>query len=94
MKIGAKHYPKFPVVEFEAVPELSTSPEAKSFGDVCQWWTKRAVDLRWVAMAEPWASSQHTGTTISLAGGRDGFTINVPYEEFMILWLKARGIEA
>ncbi len=58
-----------------------------------KWHSKIGVDLKWVSGARTRReySLEHVVTQIVLAGSNDWFTINVPYEEFMTMWMKARG---
>ena len=61
---------------------------------VAQWQRSVSIDLRWVATAAPyWPPLEASMITLCGTGINHGFGIEVSYEEFMPMWLKAKGIE-
>lgn len=81
------------VVELECEPEFKYPTLSEPDRAVrVEWRGKIAVDLRWVAAARP-VGGEVSATSVSLCGsGRFDSTLNIPYSEFMALWMKAKGI--
>ena len=55
------------------------------------WRGKIAIDLRWVASASP--SEVRDGcslTNVTMCGSSHSVAINIPYEDFMVLWMAAK----
>lgn len=86
------------IVEFETSPYLQsldtgmlTRGLPSSWHN--EWEGKVSVDLKWVASARPKAAHGFIWTEISMAGsgGNQAFGINIPYSEFMPMWMKAKG---
>ena len=101
----------FPIIEFETSYEsgyttssfdIETGKTGAPVTIPAKWYSKRAIDLRWVATAAPRklpVDEKHRdlidATRISMCGDRssDGSEINIPYEQFMDLWVRAKGIK-
>ena len=97
----------FPIVEFDSVPEVTYPHSVPWSEDPCimredfarpevKWWARRAIDLRWVAIAEPWRPEVTDATRIALCGSGHGgcFEVRCSYPEFMAMWIRAKGISA
>lgn len=78
---------------FEVNPEweFSGGQDGEPIRRVDVWHGRRAIDLRWVASAVPRTDES---CSISMCGASGStFAIRCAYEAFMILWLKAKGID-
>lgn len=74
-------------VEFRTSPlgEFTDGPNSPM---VWTWESTVAIDLRWVASAQPTFSSLNA-TQICMAGNGNWLTIDIPYSDFMRMWTDA-----
>jgi hypothetical protein len=71
------------------IREFETDHEVKYFlhqPKETVWHGKISVDLRWVGSAQPYDGA----TSVTLGGSNTQRVINIPYEEFMKLWMEAK----
>jgi hypothetical protein len=73
------------IVEFETAPESEWCCVDGKF--TMKWASKVAVDLTWVAGAQP---HFEYGSSILLAGSNNWTVIRCTYPEFMTMWRAAR----
>ena len=76
------------IIEFETSCEVAWG----TVPPVIAWRGKIAIDLRWIGSAQPYGfyDDQMNFTNITLCGSDTGITINIPYEDFMVLWMAAK----
>ena len=76
----------FPIVEYRTDPQRDIRPEGIF---ITEWYTKRAIDLRWVASIQMYTPET---TQMTLCGSGHSFEVDGTYGDIMRDWIRAKGL--